>query len=456
MAVSATIGSTALTLSGAVPLTEYGATWAVWWAGDAMGVLVFAPFLLSLRTWRRGGGISWKRWAEAAVLFLGLAAVSYAVFLSPFQDQYLVFPLLAWAAWRFEQRGAAPAALLASGFAVWAAVRGYGPFETGTLFQNMVALQLFNAAIAFTSYVFAALVTERRRASDAVRRAALDLEGRVERRTSELSAANDRLWSEIRERERAEEDLRKTGSLLAEAEQIAHVGSWDWDPSADAVTCSDELFRIFGMKPREFEGTYDAYLRSVHPDDRDRADDIVQRALRDRRQFDFDFRIIRSDGQERVLRARGAVMVDGSGVPTRMVGTAQDITDQRQAEETLRRFIANASHELRTPLTTVWGYAEALARNGRDLPPDVFDEFLATLGREGERARHLLENLLDISRAEQGHRVSPPQPEPLAPAARRVIETVRRRRGPRPRSWWQMSCSSRSTRSLWNGYWSTC
>jgi PAS domain S-box-containing protein len=257
-----------------------------------------------------------------------------------------------------------------------------------------------------------------------VKRAALDLEERVERRTSELSAANDRLWSEIRERERAEEDLRKTGTLLAEAEQIAHIGSWDWDTSADAVTWSDELFRIYGVEPREFEGTYDAYLRSVHPDDRDRADDIVQRALRDRTQFDFDFRIIRSDGQERVLRARGAVMVDESGVPTRMVGTAQDITDQRQAEETLRRFIANASHELRTPLTTVWGYAEALARNGRDLPPDVFDEFLATLGREGERARHLLENLLDLSRAEQGPRVCHAQPERLAAAARRVIETV--------------------------------
>jgi signal transduction histidine kinase len=118
------------------------------------------------------------------------------------------------------------------------------------------------------------------------------------------------------------------------------------------------------------------------------------------------------------------MMEDDSGAPTRMVGTAQDITDQRRAEETLRRFIANASHELRTPLTTVWGYAEALARNGRDLPPDVFDEFLATLGREGKRARHLLENLLDLSRAEQGHRESPPEPEPLAAAARRVIETV--------------------------------
>jgi PAS domain S-box-containing protein len=423
MLVSATIGSAALALSGAVPLGAYGGTWAVWWTGDAMGVLVFAPFLLSLRT-HRPGEASWLRRIEAIALFIALAVVSYAVFRSRLEIQYLVFPFLGWAAWRFEQRGAAPAALIASGIAVWAAVRGYGPFEEGTLFQKMVTLQVFNVAIAFTSFVLAAVVTERRRAGAALARAAQELEQRVQLRTSELSRANRQLGLQMREREQTEEELRRTGALLAQAQQIAHIGSWEWDIGRDAVTWSDELFRMFGLQPREFEGTYDAFLRLVHPHDRDQVAADVERAVRERTSFEFDHRIIRPDGEERVLSARGEVIVDPSGTPVRLVGTGQDITERRRAEETLRRFIANASHELRTPLTTVSGYAEILATRGRDLAPGVFDEFLDTLGREGERVRHLIDSLLDLSRAEQRRSAAQVESVALAELARRVIEAA--------------------------------
>jgi PAS domain S-box-containing protein len=289
-------------------------------------------------------------------------------------------------------------------------VEGVGPFEGGTLFQKMVTLQVFNAGIAFTSFVFAAVVTERRRAGLAVRRAALELEERVRDRTSELSTAK--------------EQFRRTAALLAEAQQIAHIGSWEWDIQADVVTWSDELFRIFGRPPRDFEATYDGYLRLIHPEDRHGAHAVVQRALRERTPFEVDYRVIRPDGEERTVRGRGAVIMDASGAPIRMVGTGQDITDQRRAEDVLRRFIANASHELRTPLTTVSGYAEALAKRGRDLPPELFDEFLDTLGRQGERVRHLLDSLLDLSRAEQGHGVDHPEPVGLAEATRRVMEAL--------------------------------
>jgi PAS domain S-box-containing protein len=421
MLVSATVGSAALALSGAVPLAAYGGTWAVWWAGDAMGVLVFAPFLLSLRA--HPGEASWLRRIEAIALFIALAVVSYLVFRSRLELQYVVFPFLGWAAWRFELRGAAPAALIASGIAVWAAVRGYGPFEGGTLFQKMVTLQVFNVAIAFASFVFAAVVTERRRAGAALARAAQDLEERVRLRTSELSRANRELELQMREREQAEEELRRTGALLSQAQQIAHIGSWEWDIGRDTVTWSDELFRIFGLHPREFEGTYDAFLRLVHPHDRGRVDADVERAVRERTSFEFHHRIVRPDGEERVVSARGEVITDPSGTSIRLVGTGQDITEQRRAEETLRRFIANASHELRTPLTTVAGYAETLATRGRDLSPGVFDEFLHTLGREGERARHLIDSLLDLSRAEQrGARGV--EAVALAELARRAIEAA--------------------------------
>ncbi|MGH2579267.1 MAG: putative bifunctional diguanylate cyclase/phosphodiesterase, partial [Actinomycetota bacterium] len=161
MTISATGGTTTLVLSGSVPPSGFWPTWSVWWTGDAMGVLVVAPFLLSLRSAGPRSGTTWRRRAEAGLLFAGLAVVAHLVFQSRLQIEYLVFPFLAWAAWRFGQRGAAPAALLASGIAIWAAVSGTGPFADGTLMERMVTLQVFNATAAFASFVLAAVVAER-------------------------------------------------------------------------------------------------------------------------------------------------------------------------------------------------------------------------------------------------------------------------------------------------------
>jgi diguanylate cyclase (GGDEF)-like protein len=161
MTVSATGGTTTLVLSGSVSTRDFWPTWWVWWAGDAMGILLFAPFLLSLRSVHLPWGWPWRRWTEAATILLGTAGVTYGVFQSRLHIQYLVFPFLGWAAWRFRQRGAAPAALLTSGLAIWAAVKGTGPFAEGTLQVKMVTLQVFNASVAFASFFLAAVRAER-------------------------------------------------------------------------------------------------------------------------------------------------------------------------------------------------------------------------------------------------------------------------------------------------------
>src|SRR2546426_1341574 len=158
--VSATGGSVSLLLSGSVLPSAFWATWFVWWTGDAMGIFLVAPFLLSLR---RTGLVSagWLRPAEGGLLLAGVAIVAYLAFQSRLHLEYLVFPFLAWAALRFQQRGAAPAALLVSSIAIWAAVNGTGPFADGTLLERMVTLQAFNATAAFASFVLAAVVAER-------------------------------------------------------------------------------------------------------------------------------------------------------------------------------------------------------------------------------------------------------------------------------------------------------
>jgi diguanylate cyclase (GGDEF)-like protein len=175
MAVSATVGTATLMLSGAISGDDFLATGSVWWTGDAMGVLVFAPFLLGLWRWRPGETASWLRLLEAAALLVLIAFVTHLVFRSHLPIQYLVFPLLAWVAWRFGQLGAGFAVLTATGVAIWAALQGTGPFSGGSLLEKMVTLQVFNASAALSSFFLAAVVAERRQYLNARDRAEQEL-----------------------------------------------------------------------------------------------------------------------------------------------------------------------------------------------------------------------------------------------------------------------------------------
>lgn len=170
MTVSATAGSLSLLASGAIEGREFGSTWSVWWAGDAMGILAVAPFLLTLRHIRIDERPPATRIVEVIVLFGALAIAALSLHQTQRPVWVLVFPLLGWAAWRFKQLGATPAALVVIVVASWAAANNNGPFGGSGLFQRMAALQTFNAAVAFMSFFFAAVVAERERAVTEQRR----------------------------------------------------------------------------------------------------------------------------------------------------------------------------------------------------------------------------------------------------------------------------------------------
>jgi signal transduction histidine kinase len=169
MTISATVGTSVLVLSGAVPTGSFLSTWAVWWTGDAMGVLLVAPFLLSLLPNARSRAPTLRMAAELGGLLAGIAVLTFVVFQNTLRLEYLVFPLIMLAAWRFHLRGAAPAALIASGVAIWSAVQGTGPFATETLVQRMVTVQVFNVCVAVTSLVLSAFVEARDRAQEMTR-----------------------------------------------------------------------------------------------------------------------------------------------------------------------------------------------------------------------------------------------------------------------------------------------
>ncbi|MER5932561.1 MASE1 domain-containing protein [Streptomyces sp. NPDC002054] len=171
MLISSTIGSGVLVLSGALDASHFWPTWSVWWTGDAMGILVVTPFLLVLRTARWPSRAGPGRWIEAVALALGTVLATLLATRTPGSNLlFLVSPFLMWAAFRFRLAGAAPCALAVSTLAILAAAGDQGPFVGEDVFANMVTLQAFNGTTALTALLLAAVITERDRTHEEIKR----------------------------------------------------------------------------------------------------------------------------------------------------------------------------------------------------------------------------------------------------------------------------------------------
>jgi PAS domain S-box-containing protein len=142
---------------------------------------------------------------------------------------------------------------------------------------------------------------------------------------------------DITERQQAEEQLRESERQLADAQKIAHLGSWDWDVTSNIVTWSSELYRIYGLKPQDLTPSFEGFLDRVHPDDKAYVQQVIGQALERPEPFTYFHRVLRPDGSIRMLQARGEVLVDGVGNVTQMVGTALDVTELKEAEAQLER-----------------------------------------------------------------------------------------------------------------------
>jgi integral membrane sensor domain MASE1 len=161
MLISATIGTGALVIAGAVPASHFWATWSVWWAGDAIGVLTVAPLLLIARRLRFPWHVNPSRVAEAVGLIVGTLLVTAFAVMSSADLLFLPFPFLIWAALRFHQAGAVPAALIASTVAILGATRGAPAFAGLDLTTKMITLQAFAGSVALTALIHATITAER-------------------------------------------------------------------------------------------------------------------------------------------------------------------------------------------------------------------------------------------------------------------------------------------------------
>ena len=140
---------------------------------------------------------------------------------------------------------------------------------------------------------------------------------------------------DITKRKRAEEALQKSEASLAKAQRIAHLGNWDWNILTNELYWSDEIYRIFGLAPQEFDATYEAFLNSVHPEDKEFVKKSVDRALYDDEPYSIDHRIVLPDGEVRTVHEQADITFDETGRPIRMVGTVQDITERKKLEQQL-------------------------------------------------------------------------------------------------------------------------
>ncbi|MCK6483528.1 MAG: PAS domain S-box protein [Phycisphaerae bacterium] len=152
---------------------------------------------------------------------------------------------------------------------------------------------------------------------------------------SVVVAAGVSIHRGIRRHDEIQTALRTSENDLAEAQHLARLGNWNRDLQTGRVTWSRELLRIFGLTEAQFGGTFDAFLDTVHPDDRDRVRNEAEHAVAERRPLSHYFRIS-VQGEERVIHVRGAPVLDEAGNVVRLFGTAQDVTDMRRAESALR------------------------------------------------------------------------------------------------------------------------
>ncbi|MFH0823007.1 MAG: PAS domain S-box protein [Pseudomonadota bacterium] len=142
---------------------------------------------------------------------------------------------------------------------------------------------------------------------------------------------------DITRRRKAEEDLRKSEALLSKSQEIAHVGSWELDLTTNRLIWSDEVYRIFGMPPKEFDASYEAFLEAVHPDDRERVDAAYAKSIRDGNDtYEVEHRVVaKGSGEIRTVHEKCVHIRDSIGRITRSIGMVQDITDRKRMEDKL-------------------------------------------------------------------------------------------------------------------------
>ena len=218
------------------------------------------------------------------------------------------------------------------------------------------------------------------------------LEHRVQERTRELSATNFRLEEEINAHKNTEISLLNNKARLSEAQAIAHIASWRWNPGSDTFWWSDEAYRICGLPPQGVELSRDFLSNIIHPEDLSTVIQVINQATLNKTPFFAEFRVFRPNGEIRYLHNQGEIFHQDNSTPPEVVGTTVDVTERKYLEAELRLsattfeiheaiMITDAEaniQKINKAFTEITGYTEndVIGKNSRILNSDQeYDNF---------------------------------------------------------------------------------
>ncbi|MGB7443780.1 MAG: PAS domain-containing protein [Coleofasciculaceae cyanobacterium] len=248
---------------------------------------------------------------------------------------------------------------------------------------------------------------------------------------------------DITQLKQAEAALSQSQERLTLAMEAAQLGLWDWNKANDKISWSYNHARLFGLKPEEFDGTYEAFLACVYPDDHQLVQQAVTRALQVDGKYIAEFRVIWPDGSLHWITGKGQVFYDATGEPIRMLGIVRESTAAKQAEQEreqlLQReqaaraqaeaanrikdeFLTVLSHELRSPLNPILGWTSLL--RSRKFDQKGTERALEIIERNAQLQTQLIEDLLDISRILRGKMVLNVRQVNLGTTIEAALETV--------------------------------
>jgi PAS domain S-box-containing protein len=163
--------------------------------------------------------------------------------------------------------------------------------------------------------------------------------------------------TDIHDRKEAEESLRRSEGYLAEAQRLSHTGSWARDAATDEMRySSEEFYRVLGFDPHDGPPRFETFLQRVHPDDQAKVSEIVEKARREKAEYELDCRIIHPGGEIRDIHVIGHPVLSPSGDLVEFVGTVMDVTERKRAEGALRRSEAYLAEAQRLTHTGSWAY----------------------------------------------------------------------------------------------------
>ncbi|MDB4874324.1 MAG: multi-sensor signal transduction multi-kinase [Gemmatimonadetes bacterium] len=234
-----------------------------------------------------------------------------------------------------------------------------------------------------------------------------------------ISLENARLYADLlaenRDRKRAEDELRRSEASLTDAQQISHTGSWRWKVGTPEISWSAELRRMFSLAPAQPLPSVEAFVATVHADDRAAFQEALDRAVRERGQFEHEYRIVLPDGSIKHLHSLGRVDAANSG-ELEYAGVIMDITERRRGEEALREahaeltrvarlttmgeLAASIAHEINQPLAAIVSNGSAGLR-WLNRPTPELDEAREALSRmvsDGKRAAEVIRGLRALAK----------------------------------------------------------